>query len=331
MPLRKLIHFIVLLSISPFVSLAEGEYLCQTSTEKMIVDRNEYEYSNLSYGPSNSVARYRRDIRRYSVPSHDEMIRLFQEWKKTKKQEVYNEIVNRNLRLPFSIAEKYLGRSRGLSLSELISAGNEGLIKAVKKFNYCKGYRFSTYATPWIHQMITRLIGGHSNTIRIAEETIIAMGKMNKTTEQLRQKLGRKPSPEEIMEEMNMTLETFRELQKVPKSLSLETHIQHNKDSGRLIDLIEDKTIPAPDDAAITLVRSREIGSILSTATLTPNESTVLKMYFGFEGVSYTFQEIAVQLSYSRDTIRKYYNSALDKLRGHPQAELLQHHYRDLN
>ena len=259
------------------------------------------------------VRMYLREIGRIPLLSYDEELEL------AKKvlagdEAAKQKLAESNLRLVVSIAKKYVGR--GMLFLDLIQEGNMGLIKAVEKFDYTKGYKFSTYATWWIRQAITRAIADQARTIRIPVHMVETINKLIRTSRHLLQQLGREPTPEEIAAEMEIPVEKVTEIQKIAQDPeSLETPIGEEDDS-HLGDFIQDDDSPAPQDAAAYTLLREQLEEVMKT--LTPREAKVLKLRFGLEdGKSRTLEEVGKEFNVTRERIRQIEAKALRKLR-HP-------------
>ncbi len=259
------------------------------------------------------VRMYLREIGRISLLTYDQELELAKrilDGDESAKQ----ELAESNLRLVVSIAKKYVGR--GMLFLDLIQEGNMGLIKAVEKFDYTKGFKFSTYATWWIRQAITRAIADQARTIRIPVHMVETINKLIRTSRHLLQQLGREPTQDEIAEEMEIPVEKVAEIQKIAQDpVSLETPIGEEDDS-HLGDFIQDDDSPAPHDAAAYTLLKAQLEDVMGT--LTPREAKVLKLRFGLEdGKARTLEEVGREFDVTRERIRQIEAKALRKLR-HP-------------
>ncbi len=259
------------------------------------------------------VRMYLKEIGKVPLLTAEEEIELAKRMEEG-DEEAKHRLCEANLRLVVSIAKRYVGR--GMLFLDLIQEGNLGLIKAVEKFDYRKGYKFSTYATWWIRQAITRAIADQARTIRIPVHMVETINKLIRVSRQLLQEYGREPMPEEIAEEMGIPVEKVREIIKIAQEpVSLETPIGEEEDS-HLGDFIPDDDAPAPAEAAAFTVLKEQLMGVLST--LTPREEMVLKLRFGLEdGRARTLEEVGKEFKVTRERIRQIEAKALRKLR-HP-------------
>ena len=259
------------------------------------------------------VRMYLKEIGKVSLLTADEEIELAKRMEQG-DEEAKKRLAEANLRLVVSIAKRYVGR--GMLFLDLIQEGNLGLIKAVEKFDYRKGYKFSTYATWWIRQAITRAIADQARTIRIPVHMVETINKLIRVSRQLLQELGREPTPEEIAEEMKMPVERVREILKISQEpVSLETPIGEEEDS-HLGDFIQDDNVPVPADAAAFTLLKEQLIEVLGT--LTEREQKVLRLRFGLDdGRARTLEEVGKEFNVTRERIRQIEAKALRKLR-HP-------------
>ena len=267
------------------------------------------------------VRMYLREIGRIPLLTYDQELelakRILKEGENASEEdaeEAKQKLAESNLRLVVSIAKKYVGR--GMLFLDLIQEGNMGLIKAVEKFDYTKGFKFSTYATWWIRQAITRAIADQARTIRIPVHMVETINKLIRTSRHLLQQLGREPTIEEIAQEMEMPVEKVVEIQKIAQDpVSLETPIGEEDDS-HLGDFIQDDDSPAPQDSAAYTLLKEQLEEVMNT--LTPREAKVLKLRFGLEdGKARTLEEVGREFQVTRERIRQIEAKALRKLR-HP-------------
>ena len=255
------------------------------------------------------VRMYLREIGKIPLLSFDEELELAKRVING-DEEAKQKLAESNLRLVVSIAKKYVGR--GMLFLDLIQEGNMGLIKAVEKFDYTKGYKFSTYATWWIRQAITRAIADQARTIRIPVHMVETINKLIRTSRHLLQQLGREPTPEEIAQEMEIPVEKVMEIQKIAQDpVSLETPIGEEDDS-HLGDFIQDEDSPAPQDSAAYTLLKEQLEEVMNT--LTPREAKVLKLRFGLEdGRARTLEEVGREFQVTRERIRQIEAKALRK------------------
>ncbi len=264
-------------------------------------------------GIDDPVRMYLKEIGKVDLLTAEEEVDLAKRMEQG-DMEAKRQLVEANLRLVVSIAKKYVGR--GMLFLDLIQEGNMGLMKAVEKFDYTKGYKFSTYATWWIRQAITRSIADQARTIRIPVHMVETINKLIRVSRQLLQEKGREPTPEEIGEEMDMSADKVREIKKIAQEpVSLETPIGEEEDS-HLGDFIEDEDAPAPASAASYMLLRDQLDNVLDT--LTDREKRVLELRFGIEdGRPRTLEEVGKEFGVTRERIRQIEAKALRKLR-HP-------------
>ena len=287
--------------------------------EIILTEEDEVDVENIDLSVPDGISiedpvrMYLKEIGKVPLLSAEEEIELAKKMEMG-DQEAKKRLAEANLRLVVSIAKRYVGR--GMLFLDLIQEGNLGLIKAVEKFDYRKGYKFSTYATWWIRQAITRAIADQARTIRIPVHMVETINKLIRVSRQLLQELGREPTPEEIAEEMNMPVERVREILKISQEpVSLETPIGEEEDS-HLGDFIQDDNVPVPADAAAFTLLKEQLVEVLGT--LTEREQKVLRLRFGLDdGRARTLEEVGKEFNVTRERIRQIEAKALRKLR-HP-------------
>ena len=270
------------------------------------------------------VRMYLKEIGKVPLLSAEREIELAQRMEDG-DEDAKKELAEANLRLVVSIAKRYVGR--GMLFLDLIQEGNLGLIKAVEKFDYHKGYKFSTYATWWIRQAITRAIADQARTIRIPVHMVETINKLIRVSRQLLQELGREPTPEEIAKELDMPVDRVREILKISQEpVSLETPIGEEEDS-HLGDFIQDDNVPVPADAAAQTLLKEQLDEVLDT--LTEREQKVLRLRFGMnDGRARTLEEVGKEFDVTRERIRQIEAKALRKLR-HPSRSRKLRDYLD--
>lgn len=285
-------------------------------------DSDLEEIDNKSANIDDPVKVYLKDIGKVQLLDQEEEIVLAKEIENG-SEEAKEKLIQANLRLVVSIAKKYTGR--GMMFLDLIQEGNLGLIKAVEKFDHSKGFKFSTYATWWIRQAITRAIADQGRTIRIPVHMVETINKVKKTSSMLLHRDGKDPSAEDIAKELGMTTEKVREIQRISQEpVSLETPIGEEEDS-HLGDFIPDDDAPSPADAAAMTFLKEKVNEVLDT--LTPREAEVLKLRFGLhDGTVQTLEEVGMAFGVTRERIRQIEAKALRKLR-HPSRSK---HLKDL-
>lgn len=319
---ERMMNFLSSYNVDVLFEIPEGEdpdeaIMLEMENDGEILDDEDLEKIDLSVPEGVSiedpVRMYLKEIGKVPLLSADEEVELAKRMEEG-DLEAKKKLAEANLRLVVSIAKRYVGR--GMLFLDLIQEGNLGLIKAVEKFDYTKGYKFSTYATWWIRQAITRAIADQARTIRIPVHMVETINKFVRIQRQLLQELGREPYPEEIAKEMNMPVDRVREIQKISlEPVSLETPIGEEEDS-HLGDFIQDDNVPVPAEAAAFTLLREQLEEVLGT--LTEREQKVLKLRFGLEdGRARTLEEVGKEFQVTRERIRQIEAKALRKLR-HP-------------
>jgi RNA polymerase primary sigma factor len=301
------------------VDVLEGSML-EDTTDEYLANRNIRDHHASSY---DSIQIYLREIGQYPLLTASEERELAKRIEK-KDAEARNILARSNLRLVVSIAKKYVGRSPDLTLLDLIQEGNLGLFRAVDKFDWKKGYKFSTYATWWIRQAITRALADQSRTIRIPVHMVETIAKYKQVSRRLAQALGRDPQPEEIAIEMGVDLEKVYQIEKINQdTLSLENPIGSDDDEkSTLGDFIPDDKIPSPVQESSERILAEQVREIL--ADLSPKERKILEMRHGLmDGVYHTLEEVGREFAVTRERIRQIEAKALEKIRTHDKARHL--------
>ena len=275
------------------------------------------------------VRLYLKEIGKYPLLTTEEEIALAKQIAEGTPEEqaaAKKKLSEANLRLVVSIAKRYVGR--GMQFLDLIQEGNLGLIKAAEKFDYTKGYKFSTYATWWVRQAITRAIADQARTIRIPVHMVETINRIVRVNRQLQQKLGREPRPEEIAKEMGISESKVREIIKIAQEpVSLETPIGEEEDS-HLGDFIEDENAPAPAEVASNAMMREQLQEVLHT--LTPREEKVIRLRFGLEdGQAHTLEEVGKEFNVTRERIRQIEAKALRKIRHPGRSKKLRDYYTE--
>ena len=298
--------------------------------DNMIAEEEEVDMENIDLSVPEGVSiedpvrMYLKEIGKVPLLSAEREIELAKQMEEG-DEDAKKELAEANLRLVVSIAKRYVGR--GMLFLDLIQEGNLGLIKAVEKFDYHKGYKFSTYATWWIRQAITRAIADQARTIRIPVHMVETINKLIRVSRQLLQELGREPLPEEIAKELDMPVERVREILKISQEpVSLETPIGEEEDS-HLGDFIQDDNVPVPAEAAAQTLLKEQLDEVLDT--LTEREQKVLRLRFGMnDGRARTLEEVGKEFDVTRERIRQIEAKALRKLR-HPSRSRKLRDYLD--
>lgn len=299
--------------------LQSGGLLSGDSSEELLAQKNAYRRHESGY---DSIQMYLREIGQYPL------LTAMEERTLAKRildgdEEARNLLARANLRLVVSIAKKYVGRSPDLTLLDLIQEGNLGLFKAVDKFDFTKGFKFSTYATWWIRQAITRALADQSRTIRIPVHMVETMAKYKQVSRRLAQDFGRDPMPEEIATEMGVEVEKIYQIEKISQdTISLELPVGDDDDRSRLSDFIADDKITSPDQEVAHSILTDQILEILDT--LSEKERKILEMRHGLiDGTYHTLEEVGAEFGVTRERIRQIEAKALEKIRQHEKARRL--------
>jgi RNA polymerase primary sigma factor len=302
-----------------------AEFAEAGTKEKKEKKKKKSTLDEVSDDTSDLVQMYLREIGRVALLTGDDEVRLAKAIEKGDAL-ARQRLTEANLRLVVSIAKKYVGRSHNLSLLDLIQEGNMGLFRAVEKFDYRKGYKFSTYATWWIRQAITRALADQSRTIRIPVHMVETINKYSQVMRRLVQELGREPLSEEIAAEMGIEVEKIRHIQKISQeTVSLETSVGDSDDDSVLGDFIEDTETIMPHQSAARKLLREHIAQILEE--LAPREQKILRIRFGLEdGVTHTLEEVGQEFGVTRERIRQIEAKALEKIREHDNIKKLRHY-----
>lgn len=306
-------------SIANIDVLSNSGLLGADQSEELLAQKNAYRRGDSSY---DSIQMYLREIGQYPLLTAAEERSLAKRIVEG-DEEARNLLARANLRLVVSIAKKYVGRSPDLTLLDLIQEGNLGLFKAVDKFDFTKGFKFSTYATWWIRQAITRALADQSRTIRIPVHMVETMAKYKQVSRRLAQDFGRDPMPEEIATEMGVEVEKIYQIEKISQdTISLELPVGDDDDRSRLSDFIADDKITSPDQEVAHSILTDQILEILDT--LSEKERKILEMRHGLiDGTYHTLEEVGAEFGVTRERIRQIEAKALEKIRQHEKARRL--------
>jgi len=305
------------------VDVLEGGGMLDPNATEMLDKKNTYRRKDASY---DSIQMYLREIGQYPLLTALQE-REFAQRIEAGDEEAKNLLARANLRLVVSIAKRYVGRSPDLTLLDLIQEGNLGLFKAVDKFDWTKGYKFSTYATWWIRQAITRALADQSRTIRIPVHMVETIAKYKQTVRRLSQDLGRDPLAEEVATEMGLDVEKIYNIEKINQdTISLESPVgDEGDDRSTLGDFVKDDKIMSPDQEASRRILADQVGDILDD--LTPKERKILAMRNGLEdGIYHTLEEVGKEFGVTRERIRQIEAKALEKIRQHEKANRLKNY-----
>ncbi len=303
------------------INVIESGRVFEDERNKELEEKKKVE-QDLKEAGSDSVQMYLREIGNYPLLTAEEEVDLAKRIEKD-DDAARHKLTLSNLRLVVSIAKKYVGRSPNLTLLDLIQEGNIGLFRAVEKFDYKRGYKFSTYATWWIRQAITRALADHARTIRIPVHMVETINKYQQVVRRLVQDLGREPLPEEVAAEMGMNIDKIRHIQKISQdTVSLEAPVGKDEEDSSLADFIPDEDSVSPSVTAARKLLKDHLDSIISE--LSPREQKILDMRFGLgDGVTHTLEEVGKVFGVTRERIRQIEAKALEKIRQHEKTEKL--------
>lgn len=301
------------------IDVLEGKELISLIDEKA----GKKTEAGLDYATTDAVQMYLKEIGKIPLIKADEEKDLAKRIEKG-DEEAKNLLIKANLRLVVSIAKKYVGRSPDLTLLDLIQEGNFGLFRATEKFDWRRGYKFSTYATWWIRQAVTRAIADQARTIRIPVHMVETITKYKQVLRRLAQDLGRDPLPEEIASEMNIEVEKIHQIQKIDQdTVSLEAPVGGEDEDSTLGEFIKEEKIPSPDQQASLRLLGDQIKEIISD--LSPKEQKILAMRFGLkDGVTHTLEEVGNEFGVTRERIRQIEAKAVEKIRQHEKIRELE-------
>ena len=305
------------------IDVLEGGGMLEDKSVELLANKNTYKRRDSSY---DSIQMYLREIGQYPLLTAAEE-REFAQRIQAGEEEAKNLLARANLRLVVSIAKRYVGRSPDLTLLDLIQEGNLGLFKAVDKFDWTKGYKFSTYATWWIRQAITRALADQSRTIRIPVHMVETIAKYKQTVRRLSQDLGRDPLAEEVATEMGLDVEKIYNIEKINQdTISLESPVgDEGDDRSTLGDFVKDDKIRSPDQEASRRILADQVADILDD--LTPKEKKILAMRNGLEdGIYHTLEEVGKEFGVTRERIRQIEAKALEKIRQHEKSNRLKNY-----
>ena len=305
------------------IKVVETSQLIQLPKEDTVSERELSQATMIEGEMPDSVQIYLKEIGRTPLLTSAEEKELAKRLEKGDK-EAKNEFIRANLRLVVSIAKRYVNRTPNLSILDLVQEGNIGLARAVDKFDYRRGFKFSTYATWWIRQAITRALADQSRTIRIPVHMVETISKYSQAKRRLTQELGRDPLPEEIAIEMNLPIEKVHHIQKISQDVvSLESPVGDDDEDSTLSEFIPDDKNLSPSQSASQVLLKEQIQEIL--IDLTPREQKILQMRFGLEdGVTHTLEEVGKEFGVTRERIRQIEAKALARIKGHDKAKMIE-------